>query len=305
MSDEESSERPLLFAEAARVMLAGAVALDDVSLTTHGDRLVLAGDYRPLLHGLTAGASAPEIDDVRIANGRLELAGLDVARGDHLAIAGFALADLPIPLSWSARQYLEWSARLAGCRRRDASARASSQLARLGFRSSGGLAMSTLSPVERRLTAIAQAIVVDPTVLVVDNPFSRLDARGVAAVVAALHEATRERRALVCLPRLSPSGAVGDLVRAATHLCLFRSGQLYYSGSPKALLAGSGVFAITVSRNADALRGELTRLGAEVHGGPLHFSVAMPEPLAVPDILAAAAKSDAAVLSCVPIEHVG
>jgi ABC-type multidrug transport system ATPase subunit len=157
-----------------------------------------------------------------------------------------------------------------------------------------------LGPVERRLFVLAQATVNEPRAIVIEDPLQGIDPRAQSVIMAALAEVTQGRVAILCLPRLSSRGPESELVRTASHVCLLRDGQLLLDGDPGRLLAGMGLFAVTVSRNAGAFCTELENIGARVSGGPLHFSVTVPEPLGALDVVAAAAKAGASLLSCVP-----
>lgn len=87
----------------------------------------------------------------------------------------------------------------------------------------------TLSGGEQRLAAIASVLVMDPPLLVLDEPFAGLDwdfARKVRSLLAELHR--RGKTVIVIEHR------AGDFLQDATRLAVFEKGRCVYAGSPGA-----------------------------------------------------------------------
>jgi len=284
------------------VLVDGVVALDALTLATRGDRVVFAGDVRPLLRVLLAGASpTTSPGSACVASGTLALAGRDVAQGAHRQAIGLALADAPQPDGFTVARALEWSARLAGLSAADARARAELSLGRVFATSLAARPARGLALVERRLVALAHAIVTEPAILVLEDPLEGLDAHGVERVREAIAASTEGRAAIVFLPRVMLAGPSAELVGSATYLVALHRGRVTFDGVPSALGQGARLFAVTACGDVEAFRAELERVGAEVHGGPHQISVSLPEGLGARDIVAAAARGHAGLLACAPV----
>lgn len=305
---------PLLEADELRVAVDDVVVLDRASFTTRGDRVLVLGEAAPLLAaimGTTLGArgarSAGSRDvssaagECRVVAGRLRCAGLDVARGEHLARIGAAPLDPPLPPRFTALEYVTWSARLTGASASAARALATAALAKVGLESARDTSIARLPLVGRRGLVLAHAIVTDPAVLVADAPLEGLEPGAAALVTRALAAATTGRGAIVGVPRLDPASPVGALAAQATDVLLVSGGQLVLHASGAELGGAARLYAVTVRTNAEPLRGELAARGIELRGGPERFSAALPEGAGAPEILAAAAAARAAVVEVRPL----
>ncbi len=293
---------PLLLADGARVVVDGVVVFDTLSFRTRGERVVLCGDYSPILRVLMGGGSpATARGSARVVAGKLELAGVDVAHGAHATSLGVAFFDAPLPDGWTATRYLEWSARLGGVASKEARLRAEQSLELVGAQALAGRALRGLGVLERRLLGLAHAVVNLPSVLVCEDPLAGLDADGVECVRQAIASSTSGRAALVLLPRVTLAGPTAELVTAATHLVSLAHGRIVFDGAPTALAAGARLFAVTACGGVARFREELLAVGAEVSGSSHQFSVALPEGLAARDIVGAAARAGAGLLGCSPV----
>jgi ABC-2 type transport system ATP-binding protein len=114
-------------------------------------------------------------------------------------------------------------------------------------------------------------------------------------------KATRGRGAIVSVPALSAQGAVGQLLRSASDVCLLRAGRLVAHAPPAHLFDGVRLYEITVRTNAEALREALAQRGVELAGGPVCFTARLPEGADATMVLQAAARAQAAVLRCFPV----
>jgi ABC-2 type transport system ATP-binding protein len=298
----------VLVAEEARVAVDGATAIDRLTLSTRGDHVLLGGDARALLAAITSVPLAdPEADEdapsgeAYVAAGSLLLAGKSVAERAHVAVMGAAPLDPPMPAGWTAEAYVRWGARLAGAARGDAADLAGPALARVGMKEAARRRISALGKAERRVLALAQAIVTGPEVLVAEAPLAGLAGGEAALVMRALMAAIEGRKALVSAARLDAGSAEGALARGASHLVVLAGGEVAVEGPPGELYAAARVLAITVHSNAEALREALAARGIALRGGPTRFSAALPEGCGAREVLAAAAAVRAAVVEVVPV----
>jgi len=292
----------------ARIAVDGAVAIDRLTLSTRGDRVVLAGDPAALIAAITGASLSPSASsdddppgEAYVIAGSLLVAGHDVTSGAHTAVIGAALLDPPLPPSWSAEEYVAWGARLGGAPRRAARELAAQAIARVGLSASRKHAASALSLPERRALCLAQAAVLSPEVLIAEGPLSGLSGDAAALVMAALEAVTEGRRAVITASRLDPALPEGALCRGADHLILLAGGEVALEGHPGELYAGARVYSLMVSRNAALLQAELASRGIDLRGGPIRFSAALPEGTSTRDILLSAQAANAAVVELVPV----
>ncbi|MFC3832750.1 MULTISPECIES: ABC transporter ATP-binding protein [Deinococcus] len=96
-----------------------------------------------------------------------------------------------------------------------------------GVRLSGG---------QRQRLSIARTLLARPTILLLDEPTSAVDAESETQVVAALGELMRGRTALIVTHRLS-------LARTADRVIVLAGGQIVDDGPPDRLRAGDGAYA--------------------------------------------------------------
>jgi ABC-2 type transport system ATP-binding protein len=307
---------PLLSAKDARVAVDGTIAIESLTVTTVGDRVVLAGDVGALFAaisgvprsagggGRVAGSGGDDGEmpgEAYVVGGTLRVDGHDVATGAHVAAVGAAPLDPPLPPAWTAEEYVSWGARLAGVPRGDAKAMAVAALTRTGLAPARRKKLGALSLPERRALGLAQAIASGPAVLLAEAPLRDLMGGAAGFVLEAVAAAAEGRRAAISVARLDAGSAEGALARGASHLLVLSGGELSLEGPPGELFAGARIYALTVRSNAGALQVELAARGIALRGGPVRFSAAVPAGLRAPQILEAARAARAAVVEMVPL----
>ena len=105
-------------------------------------------------------------------------------------------------------------------------------LTRLGIAELGGRWLGELSGGQRQMVFLAQALVAEPLVLLLDEPISALDLRHQLEVMETVRELTRER-SLVSLVVLHDLNAAA---RHADHVMLLRQGTVVAQGEPSGVL---------------------------------------------------------------------
>jgi ABC-2 type transport system ATP-binding protein len=309
MSATAATKAPLLVADHARIAIDGVTVIDDLSLTSRGDRVLLAGDASSLIAAITgvprtlsdrnAGEDAPEID---VVAGSLAVAGRDVASRAHVPVIGAAPLDPPLPPKWSALQYVAWSARLAGASAKEAEQLANAQLARVGLGGAVRAQIAMLPIPERRALVLAQAAVLSPEVLVAEAPLTGLEGGAAQFVLAALAASTEKCSAIVSATRVDPSSIEGGLARQASYVVVLSStGEVVIEGPPGELFAGTRMYALSVRSNAELLRIELASRGIDLRGGPARFTLALPIGATTREVLAAAGAARAPIVEMIPI----
>jgi ABC-type multidrug transport system ATPase subunit len=314
------AKTPLLEATEARIAIDGVVAIDRLTLSTHGDRVVFAGDPGPLIAALTglplsslgsgrAALRRPALEweeeelpgEAYVSAGRLLLAGRNVADGAHVAVMGAAPLDPPLPSGWTAEEYVAWGARLGGAARRAARDLAAAALGRVGLGAARRRAVSSLSTPERRALVLAQAVVLSPEVLVAEAPLEGLEGNAAAFVLEAFKGVTEGRCTLLTAARIDPGSPEGALARSADHLVVLAGGEIALEGAPSELYAGARVYSLTVHQNATALKAELAARGIDLRGGPLRFSTALSAGSSTRDLLLAAQTVKATIVELIPV----
>jgi ABC-2 type transport system ATP-binding protein len=231
-----------------------ALALGQLSAS--GPLLVLVGAWGPLFD-LIAGAR-------RLRGGRLQLAGFPAEGAAATGDVGLARRDAPLPPTWTVAEVLTASAELLGQSRRRASELARQALADLGLAELAGKRLSRLRPPERRAVNIAAAMIGEPRVLALEEPFAELEPSGQAYVEALIGRAVTGRSAIVSVPEL-PGSPSAEALAARSQELLFLSGQrLVARGSYRDLSSRARSYRVVVTRSADALLSGLVEAGYEV-----------------------------------------
>lgn len=156
--------------------------------------------------------------------GRVTVDGIDVREPAARSLLGYAPDDLPLPGALTGREYLRLHDRL---RRRDDRERADALCALLGIRDSLDRQVAEYSHGMRRKLQFIAAVMHDPLVLVLDEPYRGLDPRAAAFVRRYLEGFVAAGRALLV--------ATHDLARAERDsgwVWLIDDGRMVAEGTP-------------------------------------------------------------------------
>jgi ABC-type sulfate/molybdate transport systems ATPase subunit len=208
----------LLRAERLSVRRGRQTVVRDVSLQLRRGEIVALlgpnGAGKSTLLDALAGALPAETGHVE-SNGRVAVAlqAADLARRS-------VIANITLALGW-------W-----GVPRRERGRRAHAALETMGAGHLGHRAAGSLSGGERRRVHLARAIAVQPDILLLDEPFTGLDAEARARLleesVSALH--SRDRATLVVVHDRAEAWALAD------RLLILIGGELVAAGAPQELL---------------------------------------------------------------------
>ena len=312
----EAPPRPLLVARGVRVAVDDAVAIEAFDLETRGQALLVLGDSAPLFATLgnaplgmasawwaaRSGRLEPVAGHARVAAGKLELAGHDVASGAHRAHTGYAPLDPPLPLDISVSAWLdevlELVSGLAGrtLPRHARTERIAELVLRVGLVARSGTPIRALGLAERRVLVLAQAVVDAPSVLVAEAPLAGLDEASAAFVLTALASASDGRSTILSVSRPLPGTPEGTLASRASDVAVLAGGQLVFGGSASELLLSGRVVRLHVPEGGEALAEALARRGASLRGGPTRFVVELPEGVGPTEVLLDAAEVSASVV---------
>ncbi|MEU4113222.1 ABC transporter ATP-binding protein [Kitasatospora sp. NPDC028055] len=223
----------------------GKRAVDSFSLT-----------LRPGVLGLLGANGAGKSSLMRIlatvtrpTSGRVLWEGVDIARrpGPLRRAVGYLPQDFGVYPQLTAREFLAYLAAAKGLRRRSAAARIEQLLDLVNLTGAAGQRLGAMSGGMRQRVGIAQALLNDPALLIVDEPTVGLDPEERLRFGSLLSELGADR--IVVLS----THIVPDVAASADRIAVMGGGRLLHHGSPEELLRGAegAVWELTVA--ADAL----------------------------------------------------
>ena len=191
------------------------VALDGVS-RRFGRRMAVADVSFELRPGEVLGLLGPNgagktttmrvlTGYLRPSSGRVLIDGRDAA-GDPMAVravTGYVPEGAPVPRDLTVSAYLRYCARLRGLPRAQRGGAVESVVRRAGLADVAGQVVGTLSRGYRQRVAVAQALVGDPPVLVLDEPTTGLDPRQVTDTRALIARLGRRHSVLLSSHQLA------------------------------------------------------------------------------------------------------
>ncbi|KAA9154992.1 ATP-binding cassette domain-containing protein [Microbacterium lushaniae] len=206
----------------------GRRVLDDVSFEIAPGRLT----------GFVGGNGAGKTTTMRIAlgvlakdAGRVLLEGREVTTSDRRRF-GYMPEERGLYPKMKVGEHIAYLARLHGFGKAEATSRAEALLDRLGLSERLNDLVETLSLGNQQRAQIAAALVHDPEVLILDEPFSGLDPLAVDVVAAVLQE-----RAAAGSAVLFSSHQLDVVERLCDDLVIIAGGRIRAAGSRDALRA--------------------------------------------------------------------
>jgi heme exporter protein A len=195
----------------------GRRAVDEVSFTLGaGECLALFGPNgagKTTLLRMLAGLLKP-------TSGTARIGGMTVPGGGATrAAVGLISHEHMLYDALTARENVEFTARLYGVR--DPRAAATSALERIRMLDRADAAVRSLSRGMQQRVSIARAMVHGPQVVLLDEPFTGLDAAGAAALTAMLCELEHDGASLILVTHNLAEG-----LELATHAAIMRAGRL-------------------------------------------------------------------------------
>ena len=288
-------EGTLLEALNLRVDDGGVAALDGLSMATHGRRVLILAGARALFEA--ASGMRP------IAHGTLRIDGVEPLRALKRAHIAGAPLDAPLPDKWTPRDYVTWSARLAGRSQTDANTLAHDALRSMRMGALGEAKLAKAAPQVKRATAIAAAIATGARVVLLDDPLAALPEEAARSLADVAVQALDGRAWIVFAPRIS---LTSPFALHAEEAVVLAGGSVAAQGAPSAIAARDRSYAIDVHGDADAFARKLEERGAKVDSnGP----AALPRRLVVDlapsqgtgDLLACATDAGAVIVELRPL----
>jgi ABC-type multidrug transport system ATPase subunit len=245
--------QPLLASSSLRVDVGGTSAVDGLTLATTGDRLLVLGAARALFEA-AAGLRA-------IARGELRVAGQDPADALRAGSLAGAPLDPPLPSLWTVRQYVVWSARLAGYPAGTAGALADEAIERLKLASFSDNRLGAVAPAARRGTVIAAALATGADVLLIEDPVGSLPAETARTFARIVVRALSDRRIAVFAPRVSLDSPIA---LAADEAIVIDGARVAAQGAPAEIAAGESAYVLRLAGDARAFVSNAEAQGARL-----------------------------------------
>lgn len=204
----------------------GKRALDDVSLNIHNGMFGLLGPngagkstlMRIMVTLLKPSSGKVTVDNLDLQKNRKELRGM-------IGYLPQDFSTFPKVKSW---EFLDFSARLAGVAHSKRAAAVDEMLEKVGLFDARDRFANKLSGGMKRRLGIAQALIGDPKILVVDEPTTGLDPEERIRFRGILSEMSRKDRIIILSTHI-----VGDISSTCNDVAVINYGQLAFTGSPE------------------------------------------------------------------------
>jgi ABC-type multidrug transport system ATPase subunit len=223
------------------VDVGGSSAVDGLTLATTGDRVLVLGAARALFEA-AAGVRA-------IAHGQLRVADQDPRDALRTGALAGAPLDPPLPPDWTVRQYVVWSARLAGYTAGTASALADEAIERLKLSSLSNGKLRAVAPAARRGTVIAAALATAADAILIEDPVALLPAETARTLARIVVRALSDRRTAVFAARVSLDSPIA---LAADEAIVIDGGRVAAQGAPAEIAAGESAYVLRLGGDARA-----------------------------------------------------
>jgi len=277
-----------------RVDVGGVVECDDLCARITRPRGLVLGAPRAVFQ-VSCGLQPP-------VTGMVRAVGCNVhSKEGRRACTGVVL-DAPMPPTWSALDYVTWSASIAGASWSNAKAAAKRALASMRLGAREGASLSGFTKTARRGVAIAAAIATDASVVLLDDPLAELDDDDARAFAEIIVEALDGRAWVVFAPRIA---RVSPLVGAAQDAVVFSASHVVAHAAPAELAAAQQSLVVQTDGRADAFGALLAAQGADVlsvQGARIWLNVT--HACSAADIFRIACDCDATVLELIPVSRV-
>ena len=170
---------------------------------------------------------------IRPTSGKVMVDNFDLQkhRKEIRAMIGYLPQDFstfPKVKSW---EFLNYSAKLAGISKKDRLSVVDSLLERVGLFDVRDRFANKLSGGMKRRLGIAQALIGNPKILIVDEPTTGLDPEERIRFRGILSEMSREERIIILSTHI-----VGDISSTCNDLVLLNEGRVGFSGTPDKLI---------------------------------------------------------------------
>src|SRR5215467_13192036 len=198
-----------------------------------------------------------------LSAGSVSIAGVDVAADSLAARArvGYVPEDAPLYDGMRVREFLHFMAAIKGIARRAARGAVVSAAEQLDLKPVLDVPIGKLSRGYRQRVAIAQALINDPPVLILDEPTNALDAYQVIAVRALIRSLAGRRTVLVA------SHVLTEIERVANRIMILVDGRLLTTDAMRE--AGTALrFRLGIAGPEPAVHAALRRVPGVIDAAP-------------------------------------
>jgi ABC-2 type transport system ATP-binding protein len=285
---------PLLTSSSLRVDVGGTPAIEGLSLASTGERVLVLGAARALFEA-AAGLRA-------ITRGELRVAGQDpLAAVTAVAVAGAPL-DPPLPPSWTVRDYVTWSARLAGHPHGTARALAHEAIDRMKLGEVAAHKLAAVTAPARRGAVVAAALATGAPVVLVEDPVGGLPDDAARSLARVIVRALADRRTVFFAPRVPLDSPIA---LAAEEAIVVDGSHVSGQGDPAEIASRDSAFVLRVAGDARAFVDAVEAQGGRLLGSPgdpaqARLTIDLGT-LHTRDLLRIAADSNAVVLELRPL----
>jgi ABC-type multidrug transport system ATPase subunit len=289
--------QPVLVAASLRVDVGRIPAVDGLSLTSTGEKVLVLGAARALFES-AAGLRALTRGELRVS-GELPVDALRAG-----AAAGAPL-DPPLPPDWTVRQYVAWSALLAGHPHGTSSALADEAIERMKLAPHSKAKLGTVTTPARRAAVIAAAIATGAATLLVEDPLDGLAGEIARSFARIIVQALSDRRSALFAARVALESPIA---LAADEAIVIDGAHVAAQGAPAEIAAGESAFVLRVGGDSQAFVDAVTAEGGRLIARPAaapdrgHMTVDLGG-LRTRDVLRIAATSNAVVLELRPLSR--
>ncbi len=287
---------PLLATADLRIDERGAPAVDGLTLVTSGERVLILG-AAPAFFAAAAGVRAAARGSLRVEG----LAPIEAVRG---RIAAGAPLDPPMPPRWTPKQYVTWSARLAGHARAVARELCAEALARTRVESVADAPLGAAGAAARRATVLAAALATGARTLLVEDPLVGLPAESAPAFARIVARACADRRLAVFAARVPLESPIA---LEADEAIVVAGSRVAAQGAPAEIAAAERSYWLRVTGDVEAFAQAVEARGARLIAAPRaagdrvgHMSIDL-GPLGTADVVRIASDSRATVLELRPM----
>jgi ABC-2 type transport system ATP-binding protein len=235
-----------------------------------------------------------------VARGDLRVGGESARHACAHGGAAGAPHDPPVPLAWTPRTYVTWSARLAGHRPREAEERARDAITRLRMDAVADAPLGRIPQHARRATVTAAAIATGATDLLLDDPLGGLAEDAARPFARALAKGLSDRRWVVFAPGVP---LASPLAIEADEALVVSGSAVVAQGAPAELAIRNRTYSIRVQGAADELAKRATEWGARVERTGAHLAVELREGQSTTELLALALDAGAVIVELRPLSR--
>ncbi|MCW5624271.1 MAG: ABC transporter ATP-binding protein [Burkholderiales bacterium] len=159
---------------------------------------------------------------LRPSGGSVRIAGLDVSKQSLAArrLVGYVPEDVPLYTTMEVDEFLLFMGNIKGLRRKALRESVDRAIERLSLQSVRNLAIAKLSRGFRQRVAIAQALLGEPALLVLDEPTNGLDPRQIIDIREMIRDLARTHTVLVT------SHILGEIEKVANRVAILLDGKL-------------------------------------------------------------------------------